>query len=512
MRKYTEKEEHENQDIELFAERVRDHILKEHFLNTLDQHTPQKKAGLAKPHPKSDFLVKLFKPRPTKFVDQNNMRISAFHTSVIQGKGSARDSEVLLKKETSPSVHSKPEGPGSGLKESGLTAKTEGRPESRLENEGELEKSTQKNDASQIRIELGNMEKELYSKMEQMQIAHKEKVNEIILEKKRVVDKMEGDRQKLEQVLPVFGRLKKSLSYSKKCILRRVEETRQELGRRISGLRREEPEPVPMDIFEACEYVVRKTPKHWSGQSQIVSHINLERQKQPETQKADVITQTGQRRARQDVSFLPHFDYRIKRKKRSFQVDDDPQQSYNYHSSSWFDSQLGTQCKEEPASKHRYKFRNRKRLENKIIDKIVVLDKENEQSTNQPVGAQSLLGKREDVDCEPNSKQRFVNSKSILNLNKIFGRKCEDQPKDISEFPVYPKRKKKRRRRVAFDCFQNSVRITNLVGEKGRSAQTTKPETEPRETAGPEHSGEEAESKQLVGKECMAAFLNIKKV
>lgn len=513
VKKYMQREESEDQDIELFAERVREHILKEHFLNTLDQHTPQKNPNQTRAHPKSDFLVKWFGDQPTKFVDQNNMRISAFHTNVVQGKTSVKDSGVLLKNEPPLIVESKNESPKGGQnvsKVEGESGEKSGKGEQGKE--GQSKKKGANEGHGQIRIELGNMEKELYEKMETMQIAHKEKMNQVILDKEKAIDEIQKDREKLDKVLPMFVALKKHLSKTKKTLLKQVNQAKEEIAHKILSLQRDTPTPAPMSIFEACDFILKKKPKDTTVQTNIVSHINFERQKLPRPTRADSHTQTGKKTITKEVGCMPHFDYSRRPRKPVLRVQEDPDQSYNYQSESLFEVALKSQNEREQTSQPRYKFRNRKRLEQKIIEKFIVVDKENEENENLQVQRKQLLGKRAEMEEIPNSKSRFVNSKSILNLNKLFGQKREDQSKEISEFPMYPKRKKKRKRQITFDCFQNSVRITNLVGEKGLSAEQSKPAIHPKQAKIVKNSQENSGSKQLVGKECMAAFLSIKKV
>ena len=154
-------------------------------------------------------------------------------------------------------------------------------------------------------------------------------------------------------------------------------------------------------------------------------------------------------------------------KKITFKIEKKEEQSYSYNSQSLFEIQLKND-KDIDFDKSKYVFRDRKKKEYEVYQKFIKIDKENKQDHNMKVENISL-GKRNSDQVNLNSKSKFINSKSILNLNKISN-KVKIEKDKISEFPIYPKRKRRKRKNAPkFEVFENSVRIRNLVEDKSGS-------------------------------------------
>ena len=435
-----EQEEQQDQNVEVFAEKVREHILKDHFLNALDQQTPQTRKGtLDKSHPKSEFLLKFLQNKPNKFVDQNNMRISAFHTSLVQGKSRLQDSSQLYLKEE----NLKPKAKKINVKQ-----------ESELKLLNSVE-SLQKKMPNPMTIELGNMEKQLYDKMEKMQIQHKQTINEVILQKNKVVEDMQGKKAYLQNLVKLIHILKGQTTKVKKSLIKRVKRA-EETVLRIPLFKSSDTD---LEIFKTSDFSREVREKIFDIQDIPEVGVVLE--------KAEIILAEKQC---QTICNLPKIDlgktkeYSYQKKKPKLKLES---HEYTYTSGNSFEIQIKTNGEQEPK---KYNFRDRNKLENEIIQSKLLLNKENLKTHNVPKSkgmfnsSESLLRKREFDNSSLGENKKYVNQHSILNLNKR-GAKVESSKKEITEFRMYPKRTKKEKLKRKTP-YENSVRIRNLVEVK----------------------------------------------
>ena len=257
---------------------MRHHILKDHFLNTLNQSpSPERKLEDKDHYCKTEHSRKYpMNPTSNKFVDQNNMKITAFHTSIVLG------TDPIVKEETEEQNNDQlsdckhenlaknklPKEKVFGVRGLKRTAENvccqqigeneettnnrccganntqftnenvQGKDEPVEKNEGMLivmkpvKRESLPN--KELRVELRGMEKELYSKIENMRKTHKMELNQMILDKQMAVDCLEEKKKCFEGLKEDLIGFQGMLGKVSKALRKKVDSTKEGVFSRIT--------------------------------------------------------------------------------------------------------------------------------------------------------------------------------------------------------------------------------------------------------------------------------------
>ena len=436
-----------------FADKVRNHILKENFLACLDQNTPPTNKGVIGKYPRSEMILKKSQEGGNKFVNPNNMQISAFHTSKVYTKQGPiegidhffKKKELDSKKFSTPTIKEKEE--DIIQKEEQITKEKD--PKNQELGILKSIESIHKNPSSHLKIELGNLEKQLYQKMEKMQILHKERLNQVILEKNEIHDKFDQQSDKLKDTKKLLRFLKDTVVKEKRGIVKKVnvhgKQFIREFLNKVGEIKKEKINNLRISVNETFLY------RREMVSYEIDTHeVYLKRKNNDKIFKSNY-SQTISRIYEKTLDTQPRYQYANPKNKLELTISCCLNKLYSNEKKPLI---LPTKTEEKI-----------KPVQMTTTKPNMILDKENEGVNTQNVKPIStILTKRNFENSSLNTNERYKNDKSIVNLSKKESKLLNPNNKTISEFPMYPvTRKKAKTKKTKRLTFENSVQIRNLV-------------------------------------------------